>query len=245
MNITKNQLTGTAMSQMTIMLAQRVDNLAEGSVNGLAGWLKEIDNLAESARLNDLLSNFELTNTTQLYKDGQVDGVVVPTVTAGTGYVTGDEIVIAGDGTSATAQVIASDGSGEVGTVVVTAGGSDYAITDRILIGGDGSGAEGQITSVDVAGAITGITMVSHGSGYTTTTVNVTAFDGGVSAGTGATFTTFLPVDGEIYDTVVTNGGENYTSATADFTGSGNGDAVGTASIGFSKEDLITAYEAL
>ena len=245
MNITKNQLTGTAMGQMSLMLAQRVDNLAEGSATGLAGWLKSIDEIAESARLADLLNNFELTNTTSLYKEGQVDGVVVPTGTAGTGYVTGDEIVLDGDGLGATAEVVASDGSGELGTIVVSAGGADYTITDRVVIGGDGIGAEAQITSVDVAGAITGITMVSHGSGYTTAPITITAFDGEVSNGTGATFTTFLPVAGEVYATMVTNGGQDYTSATADFTLSGNGDAVGTASIGFSKDDLIAAYEAL
>ena len=240
MNPKRNQLTGVALDDYSLFIDQRMKNLPESGANGLVEWMKAIDVGYQGKRLEQALATYNLVGKAGVNNGGKVMAVVIPTVTAGTGYVTGDEALITGDGTGALAEVVASDGSGELGTIVVSAGGTGYKVWDRVEIAGDGFGAMAQITNVDaVTGEITGITMVKHGSGYTTATATINT-----QTGSGATFTTFLPTVGQCYDARVTMNGKDYTTATVDLTVSGNGDAVGTATVGFSYQDVIDAINA-
>jgi len=240
MNPKRNQLTGVALDDYSLFIDQRMKFLHESSVAGLIEWMKAVDVGYQSARLTQALATYNLVGKAGVHNEGKVVAVVIPTATAGTGYVTGDEVVITGDGTGAMAQVLASDGSGELGTIIVSAGGTGYKVWDRVVIAGDGSGAVAQITNVDaVTGEITGITMDAHGSGYTTATPTIDT-----QTGSGATFTVFLPTVGQCYDANIVMGGKDYTTATVDLTGSGGGDAVGTATIGFGYQDVLDAINA-
>lgn len=90
--------------------------------------------------------------------------------------------------------VLARWGTGPVATVVVAAGGTGYANTDTLKISGGQVNATGTLVT-NATGGITTLTMTVLGSGFSNTTSAVVAVansTGGVSAGTGASFTVKL-----------------------------------------------------
>lgn len=126
-------------------------------------WLDNIQanlpSVADTTALTTVMDNYFATIKNDLYKDILVtykSREVVPgnrvsslTITAaGTGYLVGDEIVISGDGTGATAEVETVDGSGAITGIKVKTGGYGYT-TATADLSGSGDGLATAVVVVD------------------------------------------------------------------------------------------------
>src|SRR5206468_12696599 len=113
------------------------------------------------------------TYTTGCKPKGGVTAIFV--TTSGGGYSSsGPSIVIAGDGTGATATaVMQPETTGYVTSITLTTGGTGYTIAPTVTIDGDGTGATATAvlsstgTVMTTPGAVVSVTMTTGGAGYT------------------------------------------------------------------------------
>lgn len=142
---------------------------------------------------------------------GQITSINV--TNGGSGYTTGDTVTVTitdNGGTptanaAAQARVIAENdnlSSGVLDSVTVTGGGTNYSNDITITIDAPASGTQATAEAAVVGGVITEIIVTNPGEGYDNTdTVNVTIVDNG-GAGSGATATPNLTLEGDPQDNI-------------------------------------------
>ena len=157
---------------------------------------------------------------------GELDSVSI--TAGGTGYTSVPTVVIAGDGTGATAT--ATVGSGAVTGVTINTSGSGYSFAFITFVGGGGSGAtakanlgdadslpalQSAVEGASVSGTLDRIVITNAGQDYIEGDVNISI----VGDGTGAEASAYVnTATGALTDIKVTNPGSGYSYATINIT---------------------------
>ena len=157
---------------------------------------------------------------------GELDSVSI--TAGGTGYTSVPTVVIAGDGTGATAT--ATVGSGAVTGVTINTSGSGYSFAFITFVGGGGSNAtakanlgdadslpalQSAVEGASVSGTLDRIVITNAGQDYIEGDVNISI----VGDGTGAEASAYVnTATGALTDIKVTNPGSGYSYATINIT---------------------------
>ena len=157
---------------------------------------------------------------------GELDSVSI--TAGGTGYTSVPTVVIAGDGTGATAT--ATVGSGAVTGVTINTSGSGYSFAFITFVGGGGSGAtakanlgdadslpalQSAVEGASVSGTLDRIVITNAGQDYIEGDVNISI----VGDGTGAEASAYVnTATGALTSIKVTNPGSGYSYAQVNIT---------------------------